>query len=255
MDEKIINDYQKDYYNKADGSTVLNIFIDDFQEYILDGDNEEKVKILDIGCGNCKLLNELIGLFGDKAEYVGIDTVYYDNWTDLDPRIKVSLTSAFDIGKVFMPKEFDIVICSAVIHHLIVSGYKRTIKKQMDFMDNVKTILKPRGLFLVSEYSLESFIGNSSSYIHFFLTNIKNPFIARLLRFIGAKSAGVGTFFRSTAKLKEFFEDRGFVIEKEYPPISIYRFKGLKAKMASIILLCKEHRREMGFVLKKANTE
>lgn len=251
---RTINNYQVAHYDNKDAKKVFKCFGDCLLEIkkkaIRRGGN--KVRILDVGCGNGYFAAAMHDYFEGNAEVYGIDIVEYEAFENVKNKVQFRQTSAFDVEKSFESGFFDIVFCSAVIHHLICDTIKTTIKMQDNFIRSVNNILKKDGYLLVIEYTLESYIGRASTYIHSFLTSIRNPVIAKLIRKVGGKSAGVGTFFRSQAALKEYFNRGGFMIQKENPALGVYRFEnGIKDRLGSIVLLCKEHRCNISFVLRK----
>lgn len=250
---RTINNYQVAHYDNQDAKKVFKCFGDcllEIKKKAMWGGN--KVRILDVGCGNGYFAAAMYDYFEGNAEVYGIDTVEYEAFKNVKNKVQFRQISAFDIEKSFGSEFFDIVFCSAVIHHLICDTIKTTIKMQDNFIRSVYNILKKDGCLLVIEYTLESYIGEASTYIHFFLTTIRNSVIAKLIRKVGGRSAGVGTFFRSQAALKKYFNRGGFMVQKEKSALEVYKFEnGIKGRLGSIVLLCKEHRCNISFVLRK----
>ena len=124
MNDKSINEYQKEAYNQSHGFSFFEHFRETMDEAVR---NKSHLKILDIGCGNGSILEALLDIYEDKVECVGIDSSRYDSWDKLDTRITLYQLSAFELEKQFQENEFDIIICSGLIHHLIYPSRKKTI--------------------------------------------------------------------------------------------------------------------------------
>jgi len=108
-----------------------------------DGDKAQKLRVLDIGCGNGSLSN-LIARLG--YEVVGIEDSLTGFMTAKQnfPECKFIHTSVYDIPYSDLEGSFDIVISAEVIEHLV---YPRELIKA------VKKCLKPNGsLILTTPY-------------------------------------------------------------------------------------------------------
>lgn len=209
----------------------------------------QPLKILDVGCGNGKIAHALFDFFEGQAAVSGLDSTRYEEWADAPAEITFYECSCFDVEALFSEGEFDVICSNGVIHHLIFPTIRETIRMQNEYLQIVRRLLKPDGLFLVLECTLESYVGSYSTYVHSYMTRISFAPLVSLMRKIGAKSAGVGTFFRSLKKLREYFQSNGFQILSEGSAAGVYRFPGWKGKLASIVLLCREHQLDVSFVM------
>lgn len=111
-----------------------------FKDYI-----KESNKVLDIGCGNGRLLK----LFEDKeVDYLGID---YS-----EPLVEIARESfpdrRFEVGDLLDLKqpsdEFDVVFLIAVLHHIPSDKLRRRALEQ------IYRVLKPGGLLLMTNWNL-----------------------------------------------------------------------------------------------------
>ncbi|KKU33052.1 hypothetical protein A3K29_05065 [Candidatus Collierbacteria bacterium RIFOXYB2_FULL_46_14] len=109
-------------------------------------DVTENNSVLDVGCGNGRLL---LGL-PEKVKYTGIDfsTVLLEKAVGLHPNahfIETDITKP-DVWN-HLPK-FDFIFCIAVIHHLA------TRKDQLYVLTQIKKHLKPGGRCLITAWNL-----------------------------------------------------------------------------------------------------
>ncbi|MEK7511584.1 MAG: class I SAM-dependent methyltransferase [Patescibacteria group bacterium] len=118
-----------------------------FSELIKDGD-----KLLDLGCGN----GRLIGLLKDKAvDYLGVD---------FSQELIVCAKKSFPeksflmrdaLNLDFPEKSFDVVMCVSVLNHLPKN-------KHVQFVENIKKVLKPGGYLLMSNWNLWNILSKKS---------------------------------------------------------------------------------------------
>ncbi len=111
-----------------------------FKDYI-----KEANKVLDIGCGNGRLIN----LFNDKEiDYLGID---YS-----EPLVEIAKENfpdrRFEVGDLLNLKqssdEFDVVLLIAVLHHIPSDKLRRKALKQ------IYRVLRPGGYLLMTNWNL-----------------------------------------------------------------------------------------------------
>ena len=118
-----------------------------FQKFINDGD-----KLLDLGCGN----GRLIGLMKDmEVDYLGVDFS-----EELVACAKNNFPGkkflAMDALNLNLPgKSFDVVLCVSVFNHLPKD-------KHVQFVANIKKVLKPGGYLLMSNWNLWNVRGKKS---------------------------------------------------------------------------------------------
>ena len=109
-------------------------------------DVTENNSVLDVGCGNGRLL---LGL-PEKVKYTGIDfsTVLLEKAVGLHPNahfIETDITKP-DVWN-HLPK-FDFIFCIAVIHHL------STYHEHMFLLEQIKKHLNPGGKVLITAWNL-----------------------------------------------------------------------------------------------------
>lgn len=107
------------------------------------------MKILDIGCGNGRMLRRLCDMGARPENCVGVDisekAIEYAR--ENSPR-DIYFYHADFINANFMPEHFDLVICFGVVIHIMENSYVKLMA------DKIKQMLKPNGLLMVS-YSTE----------------------------------------------------------------------------------------------------
>lgn len=112
----------------------------ELDKYVKSGD-----KILDLGCGN----GRLIELFDDKkVEYIGADISekLIDIAKNKYPQGKFILTPALNLP--FSDNYFDKIYCLAVFFHIPSEEFRT------HFLKEVKKVLKPDGLLILTVWNL-----------------------------------------------------------------------------------------------------
>ncbi|HOC96282.1 MAG TPA: class I SAM-dependent methyltransferase [bacterium] len=165
--EEIKNSYNKisDNFNitRKNNWDDFNIF----KKYLLDFKNE-KIKILDIGCGNgrlIKFLNEL----NLNYEYVGIDNSRMqikNALKNFGNQKNVKFIEADALAIPFNNNEFDLIFCIATFHHLPSFENKNNALREM------RRVLKDGGLIFMTNWNLFQ-----KKYILNTIKNLRNDFI------------------------------------------------------------------------------
>jgi len=150
--EKILNLTKSGYHHIShDFSNTRNVLWKDvliFKDYIKKGD-----KILDLGCGN----GRLVQLFEDKkVDYLGVD--YNDEFIkiaqDKYPQYDFQVS---DVQHLNLPAEsLDCAMVVAVLNHLPGDDLKEQVLKK------VHSFLKPGGYLLMTNWNLWNWKGKKS---------------------------------------------------------------------------------------------
>lgn len=109
-----------------------------FDDYIVEGD-----KVLDLGCGNGRFFE----FIKDKgADYLGVDPSQrlIEIAKGRYPVAKFQVTDALSLP--FADNSFDKVYSIAVLHHI------PSEELRLKFLEEVKRVLKPGGLFIVTAW-------------------------------------------------------------------------------------------------------
>ncbi|MFH0852430.1 MAG: class I SAM-dependent methyltransferase [bacterium] len=180
-------------------------------------------RILDLGCGNGRLVESFKG---KKIDYLGIDNseMLIEEARKKYPENKFI---AFDGLKIpFEDYCFDTIFCIAVLHHI------PSRQMRIEFLKEANRVLKPGGRLILtvwyfwtkrtywrlfSKFTLKKIFGKSE--LDFF--DIKQPWFKTAERYLH--------FFRK-GELKNLIEETGFVVEK----INIFR-KGPENKNFLVI--------------------
>lgn len=149
MDEKyakyLLNRTQKDYNRIASHFSNTRTYVwEDLKpltRFVNAGD-----KILDLGCGNGRLL----GFFKNKdVEYIGIDNS--DKIIEIArtkyPGVKFQIASALNLP--FEDDYFDKIFSIAVFHHIPSKKFR------IKFLQQAKRVLKPNGLLILFVWNLQ----------------------------------------------------------------------------------------------------
>ena len=131
--DKIAKDFSSSRYSIWEEFSI-------FKDYIKDGD-----KILDLGCGNGRLLE----LFKDKdIEYIGVDTSekLIEIAKKKYPDGKFQVADALNLP--FEDNYFDKVFSIAVLHHIPSKEYR------LRFLKEAKRVLRKDGLLILTVWDL-----------------------------------------------------------------------------------------------------
>jgi len=111
-----------------------------FKGYLKNGQD-----ILDLGCGNGRLV-ELLNEY--KMNYTGLDysQKIIEQAKKKYPNQKFIVADALDLS--LLNQKFDIVFCVALLHHI------PSKKLRLQVMQNIKTVLKPGGKLLMTNWNL-----------------------------------------------------------------------------------------------------
>lgn len=118
---------------------------------------KEKIKILDLGCGDFKFNPILKCGFNDYDRFVGIDAFKFnDNYKNKNIQVQFINQNIFDMTDNFDEKSFDIVFALDLIEHLT----EENGEKLLSFMKSLAVynviVFTPNG-FLKQEDSINKF--------------------------------------------------------------------------------------------------
>jgi ubiquinone/menaquinone biosynthesis C-methylase UbiE len=149
-----------------------------------------------------------------ECEIYVLDITEHDTWQKFTD-VSFIKGSAFDANQLFQQNFFDIIFVNYVFHHLVQKTYKRTIDGISFMLASIRGLLNDQGVLCISEcYYYFPLLKETSSFLVFTASTIHNPFIARMLRKFGSKSAGVGVCFLSTKKWERLFKQTGYMLVK-----------------------------------------
>lgn len=169
-DKKILEQVKTDYNKIADqfNTTRQNNWIefDLFKNYIINyinNTNIKKINILDVGCGNGRIVNFLNELNIDY-NYLGIDNSE-EQLKNAKNNFKDFSNINFEIGNILSLEKynnkFDIVFCIATLHHLPKKFHIKAVGE-------IKNVVKDGGLMFITNWNLFQ-----SRYFKYLLFNKK----------------------------------------------------------------------------------
>lgn len=181
---KSYEDKSRESYNqKADDydQTFDGKFTMKFKELLLEKINlETNNSILDVACGNAKLLEMLSSKYDIKGYGIDISEKMIENAIKKCPDMKFEISSCEHTP--FKNEMFDVVTVCAAYHHF---------PDTRAFAKEIKRILKPNGLLYIAEI-----------YYPFIIRTIFNPFVP-------LSKAGDVKFY-SPQEIQKNFEEYGF---------------------------------------------
>ncbi len=197
------------FYEKiaADFSRTRETIWEEFNpllKYVQDG-----YKILDLGCGNGRLLSFLEG---KQIDYVGVDNSkeLLALAAERYPDKKFILSDGINLS--FGDNSFDMVWCLAVFHHLPGKELR------LMFLKEVYRVLKPGGRVLISVWYLWPTLKHWRTFLKYFF-----------LKIFGFSSLDFGDVYKNWGKigkrfihnfskkeLKDILEEVGFLVEEVF---------------------------------------
>jgi len=157
----------KNSYNKiSDNFNVTRKYnwdeFDNFKKYILESKNK-KIKILDIGCGNGRLINFIDELNLDY-EYFGIDnsiSQIKNAIKNFGDKKNIKFLEADILNIPFNNNEFDYIFCIATFHHLPSNENKNNALREM------RRVLKESGIIFMTNWNLfqKKYIASTIRYL------------------------------------------------------------------------------------------
>jgi ubiquinone/menaquinone biosynthesis C-methylase UbiE len=218
FDKKDLNEYQKKRFEEFERNTVKNYFAR-YENVLKNISRDKKIKVLDMGGGSGNFAFALARYFkenGYDAEVSLLDITRYSTWEQYADSVHFFEGSVFDADKYFERNNFDIIFLNRICHHLVQTSWRKTIKAISALLMSTQALLKNDGgggYLCVSEVYYEcSWLKEISSFIIYFLSSIQVPLIAKLLRKVGSKSAGVGVCFLSINRWKKILTEAGYTI-------------------------------------------
>lgn len=212
--KKNINSYQKEKFEEFEKNHANNLLLT--YETVLEQKKtlSRRIRILDIGGASGNFAMALHEYFGDcEHDIYVLDITKYDTWAQYGENIHFIEGSSFELEKLFSSDSFDIIFVNYVFHHLIQSSWKKTNDGIRFMLNSINKLLADGGNLCVSEcyYGRQNLDGFFSFMIYKFST-IKFVLIAKLMRKIGSKSAGVGVCFLSKGRWKKLFTELQYTL-------------------------------------------
>lgn len=214
---KQINSHQKSLYEKYDLAGSKRYF-DHYVPHLERFSRKRNIKILDIGGASgffAYLLKEYFDQLGGAEVYV-VDSTEYDSWAEsaLGGYIHFIHDSVENLDTLFAENSFDIVFANRVFHHFVDKTYSKTLSGMDRSIAMIHRILKEDGLLCIMDHFYDGMlIDSAASRLIYLYTSIKNPFLASLVKKLGAMTAGVGVCFQSEKMWIRRVEKGNFQIE------------------------------------------
>lgn len=212
-----INDSQKKLYEKYDleGSRrYLDRYLDKLEAFT----DRKNIKILDIGGASGHFALLLKEFFSENnVEVYVVDNTRYDTWSEdeLGKDIHFVHDSVEHLDVIFEDNTFDIVFANRVFHHFILDSWRKSLNEMESYLWMINGILKPDGMLFVMDHFYNGMvIDSATSFWIYTLTSVKNPAFAKIVKKLGAMTAGVGVCFQSEKMWIERIQKCGFEIKK-----------------------------------------
>ncbi|MDD3302045.1 MAG: class I SAM-dependent methyltransferase [Candidatus Gracilibacteria bacterium] len=143
--------------------------IDYFIKYLKDNIKDKKVDILDVGCGNGRLLEHLNKQDIGEFDYLGLDS----SVGLIDEAKKIHTDNEFKVLNMLnleqLKREINYLFFIASFHHL------ESIEDRLKVLIQAKKLLKPNGTIFMTNWALESNL-NLEKYKDSLINNSTNQY-------------------------------------------------------------------------------
>lgn len=175
------------------------------------------VRIADLGGGDGRILDGCLDAL-PNAKGVLLDVA--QEMVDANRSREDKQVLRGDLADVdaVLPEEmsFDVVLLNVVLHHCIADSVSATRALQQRVLEQAAARLRPGGTLLVLEQIHQSPVfPEFASWLIFVLTRSK--LVARVVKSLGANTAGVGVLFFSERRLLRLFRDAGLSVSQAVP--------------------------------------
>jgi len=147
---------------------------------------------LDLGGGNGIFADRILRAYPNSTGTVLDSSELLLSRNSRSPRKEVVLGDAMRIEAL---GQYDIIFCNWLLHHLVASSYRRTRQNIDAALHACANHLTPNGRFSLYDNDYSGYIDNAPSRLIFLLTSSK--VLARVVKSMGANTAGVGVCFLS----------------------------------------------------------
>ena len=172
---------------------------------------------LDIGGGIGTFSNAIINL---NNNIQSIDVVDPSELAHLGfvENSKINLIKGY-MSDISSEKSYEFITANLVCHHIISNTNKDTFDAQVSFLKHAHTILKPGGVLFVEENIYESyFLEDISGRLIYEITSLR--LFEKIIRKLGANTAGEGVRFHSDQVWRKIFAKAGFKIVQTHDDLS-----------------------------------
>ncbi|MGA7541185.1 MAG: class I SAM-dependent methyltransferase [Steroidobacteraceae bacterium] len=153
--------------------------------------------LLDVGGGNGRFADRILAEFPNSVATVLDNSESLLSRNAPNPRKTVIRESVENLASIDGSRRFDIVCFHWLLHHLVSDSYRRTSSNQLEALKCAKRLLTPRGRISVFENMYQGYVSEGlPGLLIYHLTSAKS--LTRLVRAMGANTAGVGVCFRSS---------------------------------------------------------
>lgn len=175
-------------------------------------------RFLDIGGGNGCFADRLLAAYPQATGTVLDNSQLLLGKNTPNPRKTLLLESAARLQA--LDGKYDLICFNWVLHHLVDDDYAGSVRNITDILHNAARLLADNGRISIFENIYRGMLlDNAPSHIIFGLTSAKP--IARLIRRMGANTAGTGVCFQSRTSWERILRNAG-VAAADYAEDSLW---------------------------------
>src|SRR3989344_2591414 len=206
--KKLFKDQIQHYIKKdqAANSKVISLVL----EWIHDKKHKKKIKICEFGVGAGQLLNEI------QKKYPNVsctDVEIIDDYKFFLVSKKITYVTGSVLNSSFPDNSFDVIIMRDILHHLVGNTYNETQKNQKKALQELKRLVRPKGIIFIEELTNESEIATRLMY---YFSKLNSTLLSFASLFNVNKNTIVAFFPPRNLEqfCKEVFDNEKIIIKK-----------------------------------------
>ncbi len=169
----------------------------------------DKLGIVDVGGGSGSYADRLLDSYAKSLVTVVEPDKYLLNKNNRHKR-KILYQGLYQDCQL-LPESYDAVEFNWVLHHFISDSYEKTVEMQKDGIKSAYLQLRKDGLLLIFENFYDGWLlSDIPCRLIYGLTASKR--LEKIIRSLGANTAGVGVCFHSERKWIHMIKEQGFTI-------------------------------------------
>lgn len=175
---------------------------------------EREFRLLDIGCGNGRLVDRILERFPAALAVVVDNSPHMIDANRPHPRKQAVLAEATELASVLEGRRFDVISLNWILHHLVYRSWSASRTASLTQLRHLHRLATPEARLSVYENCYDGLLfDNLPGRIIHGMTS--TPLLSAIARSQGANTAGVGVSFQSRQAWTQQFSAAGWAVQDE----------------------------------------